>query len=137
MNVKHLDHLNLTVTDLDESIAWYHRVFAFEPVEEGQQGQTRWAIIRSGEALLALYEHPGRHVADDDEARVGRIHQLNHFGLRITDRAAWERTAADNALTWSYPSPVAWPHSTAWYVLDPSGHEIEVALWEEDRIAFS
>jgi catechol 2,3-dioxygenase-like lactoylglutathione lyase family enzyme len=30
-----LDHLNLTVRNLEESIAWYGRVFGFKKVEGG------------------------------------------------------------------------------------------------------
>ena len=35
MTIKHLDHLNLTVNNLAESVAWYARVLGFELVEQG------------------------------------------------------------------------------------------------------
>jgi hypothetical protein len=68
--------------------------------------------------------------------RERRLHGINHFGLRITDRAAFEATVERERLEFSYPSPVRWPHSTAWYVLDPTGYEIEVACWDDDRVSF-
>ncbi len=30
MNLKNIDHLNLTVANFDETVAWYGRVFGFE-----------------------------------------------------------------------------------------------------------
>lgn len=35
-----------------------------------------------------------------------------------------------------YGGEVRWPHWSSWYVLDPMGYEIEVALWEGDQVAF-
>ena len=60
MKVEHLDHLNLSVRDFEESVAWYGRVFGFELVEEDVQEGVRWGVIRSGEAMLCIYEHPER-----------------------------------------------------------------------------
>jgi hypothetical protein len=30
-----------------------------------------------------------------------------------------------------------YPHSTNWYVHDPTGYSIEVVLWDEDQISFA
>ena len=65
-----------------------------------------------------------------------RLHGLSHFGLRIQDRAAWEETVAREQVEVSYGGEVDWPHSSAWYVVDPTGYEIEVALWDDDAVAF-
>jgi catechol-2,3-dioxygenase len=133
MAVKHLDHLNMSVRDLEESVRWYGRVFGFEPQERGTYDGRPWAILRSGEALLCLYEHRGR--GEPDPEAHGH-HGLSHFGLRITDRVAWEATVAREKVPVQYGGAYDWPHSTAWYVTDPTGHEIEVALWQDDRIRF-
>ena len=51
LRLRHLDHLNLSVTDLAQTRDWYARVFGFELVEEGVQDDgTPWAILRSGDA---------------------------------------------------------------------------------------
>ena len=136
MRVKHLDHLNMTVTDLAESADWYRRVFGFEKVEGGVYEGRPWGILRAGDALLCLYEHPGWRVPDEDERERGRLHGLNHFGLRILDREAWEETVRREGVEVRYGGEVRWPHSSAWYVTDPSGYEIEVALWDGDRVSF-
>ena len=71
----------------------------------------------------------------EDLDATGR-HGVRHFGLRVTDGEAWERTLRRERLELFWDSPVQYPHSTSWYVKDPDGYEIEVALWNEDRVAF-
>lgn len=137
MSVTRLDHLNLTVRDFEETAAWYRRVFGFEVVERETDAQGRpWGVLRAGDALLCVYEHPEFRFEDAD-ARAGRgVHGVNHFGLRIDDREAWERTMAREGIVPAYGGPVDWPHSTAWYVEDPTGYEIEVALWSDGAVRF-
>jgi catechol 2,3-dioxygenase-like lactoylglutathione lyase family enzyme len=132
--VKSLDHLNMSVRDLAESVEWYRRVFGFEVVEKGVlEGGRPWAIVRSGDAMLCLYEHPERKTPDPDEHGH---HAPSHFGLRIEDRAKWEETVERERVAVGYGGAVRWPHSTAWYVEDPTGYEIEVALWDDDVVRF-
>lgn len=134
-NVKHLDHLNLTVESFDETVDWYRRVFDFELVQEEVTDRgVRWGVIRSGDAMLCIYERPNK---EPPRAYEDRAHTIRHFGLRITDRAAWEETMEREKLELGYGgAAVRWPHSTAWYVEDPTGHEIEVALWDDDTVRF-
>lgn len=136
MTVAHLDHLNLSVRDLDETVAWYGRVFGFEVQETGVYKGAPWAILRSGEALLCLYEYPERELLDGVGLRERAIHGFNHFGMRITDQAAWEALLEREQIPVEYDGLVRWPHSKSWYVLDPTGYEIEVALWDGDRVSF-
>jgi len=128
-----IDHLNLTVRDFDETADWYRRVFGFAVVEEERdEGGLRWGVLRCGDALLCIYEHPELRMEDEPEG----LHRVNHFGLRITDRAAWEATMKREGVVPGYGGAVRWPHSTAWYVTDPTGWEIEVALWDGGQVRF-
>jgi catechol 2,3-dioxygenase-like lactoylglutathione lyase family enzyme len=137
MSVTHLDHLNLTVRDFEETAAWYGRVFGFEIVEREIDAQGRpWGVLRAGDALLCIYEHPEFRFEDNDARRGRHAHGINHFGLRIADREAWEKTMEREGIVPAYGGPVSWPHSTAWYVEDPTGYEIEVALWDEKTPRF-
>ena len=137
MYVKQLDHLNLTVRDFEETASWYHRVFGFDLVERGVRQGRRWGILKSGEALLCIYEHPElQRPADEDGAGSG-FHHINHFAFRITDSKKWQETMARQKVSVAYGGPVRWNHSTAWYVEDPSGYEIEVACWDGDQVSFS
>ncbi|MBC8365835.1 VOC family protein [bacterium] len=134
--IKQLDHLNLSVRDFRESVDWYGRVFGFKLVEEGMQDGLPWGVIRAGEAMLCIYEHPGLELPDRFEVRRRGLHGLNHLGLRITDEAAWLASAERESVEILYDGVIHWPHSKAWYVKDPTGWEIEVALWDNDRIEF-
>jgi catechol 2,3-dioxygenase-like lactoylglutathione lyase family enzyme len=133
VSVKNQDHLNMSVRNLAESVDWYGRVFGFTKVEDGVIEGRPWAILRGGEALLCLYEHPKRK--DPDPAQHGH-HGLAHFGLRIDDRASWEDTVAREKVEVDYGGAFPWPHSTSWYVSDPTGYTIEVALWDGDQVRF-
>jgi catechol 2,3-dioxygenase-like lactoylglutathione lyase family enzyme len=131
--IQKLDHINMSVDNASQTIAWYQRIFGFEVVERGVQEDLPWAIIRANDALLCIYEKP-RTPFEDRFTRS--IHGVNHFGLRIDDRAAWEQVIEAEGVEVRYGGPVVWPRSVAWYVIDPTGYEIEVALWHNDAIAF-
>ena len=137
MQVKHLDHLNITVKNLNTSKDWYRRVFSFNTVEEGSRKGKRWAIIRAGEALLCLYENPSRIFLDVDELENREIQTINHFSLRIMDRSAWENTVRREGIPVQFGGAYAYPHSTSWYINDPTGYEIEVVYWNDDIVSFS
>ena len=90
MNVRQLDHLNISVSSFDETADWYRRVFGFEVVQDETDADgVRWGVLRAGDAMLCIYEHP--ELTYEHHREQGR-HGINHFGLRITDRAAWEET---------------------------------------------
>ncbi|MCL4730929.1 MAG: VOC family protein, partial [Planctomycetes bacterium] len=127
MQVRQLDHLNLSVADFERTAQWYGRVFGFAVVEQGVRDGRRWGVLRAGDALLCVYEHPELKFADSEQLAERGFHGLAHLGLRITDRAAWLRTLETEKLEhlyWRYP------HSETWYVTDHTGWEIEVALWD-------
>jgi len=125
MFVKQLDHLNLEVDNLDQSIDWYGRVFGFQVVESGRTHR-RFAILRAGDAMLCLYQ-----------GKTEKGSGLNHFAFRITDRHAWEEKMRSLNISVSYgDGEIRYPHSSSWYVKDPSGYEIEVVAWDNDEVRF-
>ncbi|MEZ4318439.1 MAG: VOC family protein [Myxococcota bacterium] len=133
MLVKHLDHLNLTVRDLAETIAFYGRLFDFEVVERGVYDGAPWAILRGGDAMLCCYEHAS---FESVRPKIAHVHGVNHLSFRIADRAAWEQRVRSEQPELLYGGVTRWPHSTSWYVADPSGYEIEVAAWDDDTVRF-
>lgn len=133
MNVEMLDHLNMTVRDVEESATWYGRVFGFETVEQGDWHGQPWRILKSGEALLCIYQVPGRGapaLAAHDR------HAIKHFGFRVQDRERWAKTVELEGLELHYGGVIDYPHSQSWYVRDPNGYEIEVAAWDDGRVVF-
>ena len=136
--VSNLDHLNLTVRDLAESLRFYSDLFGFEPVErfDPTSGDPYpWVIVRSGEAMLCLYEHPNLATAPRyPEAPI--VQEVRHFALRIRDGAAFARLVQERRLPLVFGEPIRWPHSTSYYIEDPTGHQIEVVAWDDDTICF-
>jgi catechol 2,3-dioxygenase-like lactoylglutathione lyase family enzyme len=137
MKIKHLDHINMTVHNFKASADWYQRVFGFEIVEEGVQDGRPWGIIKSGEAMLCMYESPSRSFDNRFELAENGRHGVSHFAFRIQDRKAWTDTVAEQKLEILYDGEVVWPGSTSWYLADPTGYEIEVALWKNDTISLA
>ncbi|MFT5315527.1 MAG: catechol 2,3-dioxygenase-like lactoylglutathione lyase family enzyme [Candidatus Krumholzibacteriia bacterium] len=136
MKLKNIDHVNITVANFDETVAWYGRVFGFELVEEAMQDDTRWGVIRQGDVMLCIYEYPDCALEDRFAMRKRGLHGINHYGVRITDGAEWEAIVEREKLNVLYGGPIRWNHNTSWYVADPTGWEIEVALWDDDTIRF-
>lgn len=134
MPVKQLDHLNLTVRSFAESAEWYGRLFGFKVVEEGLRNGRPWGVLRSGEALLCLYENPERQFIDGDELENRSLHGINHFSFRITDPQLWKQTMQRHDVRVEYGGAVRYSHSTSWYVIDPTGYEIEVVSWDSDQV---
>jgi len=132
--VSQLDHLNLTVKDVQQSVDWYYRVFGFELVESGIKNGIRWGIIRAQDALLCMYEYPD-WLATEARNRH-KIHGVNHFGLRISEPARWEEKIRENDIQVFYGGAIEYPHSTSWYIADPTGYEIEVAYWPNGQPHF-
>jgi catechol 2,3-dioxygenase-like lactoylglutathione lyase family enzyme len=137
--IKHLDHLNLTVNNLDQSEQWYAALFGFERVEAGVWHETQWRILRAGDAMLCMYEHPELTAPP---VLVGRRapqqhHLVKHFALRLHDEADFLARVEATGATLGYGGRVDWPHSSAWYVKDPSGYEIEVVRWHDDAARFT
>lgn len=129
------DHLNLSVRDFAEAAAWYQRVFGFEIVESGNMSDGQpWGILRSGDSMLCIYEQ-GQLLAVGDNPDSDRFHRVFHYGIRLRDEAAWTARIRDEGIT-TYNSPIRYPHSTSWYVKDPTGHVVEVAFWDNDRVSF-
>ncbi len=124
------DHLNLSVRDLAETEDWYRRVFGFDRVEAGVWDGVPWAVLRSGDSMLCVYERPDLGPPGSD----GRSHRIRHAGFRIRDEAAWRTVLEREGLEFEF---VRHPRSRSWYVNDPTGHEIEVSLWDGDRVAFA
>ena len=133
--IKHLDHLNLSVHNLQESITWYQQVFGFQYVEGGTNHGIKWAIVRSGEAMLCMYECPEHESPTPHQDNTLQIH---HFAFRIEDEQQWCETLHKYNIPLDYGDGVIeYPHSKSWYVADPSGYQIEVVLWNQDTISFA
>ena len=120
-----IDHVNLTVRNLEESVEWYKKIFGFEKLESGiSEIGKKWAIVGFEDSMIAMSEHAQRSPAIK---LAGDAHRIYHFGLRIPDANEWRLKVRLNNLKLKYGGEVEYPFSRSWYIQDPSGHEIEVS----------
>ena len=90
MKVK-LDHVNISVNNLHETIEWYGKVFGFELVESGKTSKGNdWGIIAINDSMICMTEYKEKIAADEYDDSPA--HQIYHFGLRITDQDLWRQT---------------------------------------------
>lgn len=134
--VQRLDHLNLTVTSFRESARWYEALFGFEIVEEETTDGVHWGVLKAGDTMLCLYEHPEFRQLDRFQLADAGLHGMAHFALRITDAETWQARAAQLQVEILYDGLVRWPHSNSWYIQDPTGYEIEVVSWDGEQVVF-
>jgi glyoxylase I family protein len=86
-----LQHVAITVSDLQKSTEWYSRLFGADPVldedeEGGEFHHTVYAL--DGGLLFGLHTHQGRESKDRfDEHRTG----LDHVGFALSGTAELEQ----------------------------------------------
>lgn len=126
IRVDAIDHVNLSVADLERAMRFYQEVFGFRVAEDGRSRTEAPYVIMSagGRAFLALHEHP-------DAGRPSRPF-VNHWGFVVGDLDAVRRRldAHDIAIQGADTESGGirqWAHSRSIYVYDPDGHEIELA----------
>lgn len=122
-----LEHVNLTVRDLERSVAWYRELLGWDVRWEGkatgEEGLVRAAHVGDARCYLALFEAEQPGAVGADYGHAG----FNHFGLVVDDLAATRARAVALGVT---------PHveyeyepGRRFYVHDPDGIEIELVAY--------
>ena len=117
-----IEHVNITVSDLQKSIDFYSDLFGFQlrwrsPPDDIEQPAAHVGDERS---YIAMFEAPRSGRADADYDRVG----LNHFGLVVEDLARYRTRLGELGVE---------PHlerdyepGRRLYFYDPDGIEVEL-----------
>lgn len=119
-----LEHVNLTVRDLEHSIAYYRELLGLSLRWRGtatsDEGVVRAAHVGDERCYLALFEAGRPGAVSPDYARPG----LNHFGFVVEDLAAARaRAVALGSVPHFEPDYEPGPRL---YVFDPDGIEVEL-----------
>lgn len=131
-----LDHLNMSVRNLEESVLWYKNVFGFEVAETGvSSAGLKFAIVALNDNMLAMYEIAGKEKPNLKYSDPN--YQIFHFGLRVNDLNSWLNKIEDFNIEFRPMDIVNYPNSKSWYLADPSGHEIEVSWTGGEVLRFS
>jgi lactoylglutathione lyase len=123
IGISRIDHINMRVNNLAETIEFYGTNFGFEMKIDKRinDEQEPWVILGLKDvAYLCLYEHPDKTISEE-------ALRISHFGFAIEDfDSALDKLRANN-VTILYGGALDWPKSRSIYIKDPSGHEIELA----------
>lgn len=132
-----LEHINLTVSDLNRSIDFYSRVFGFTVRWQGQSNNGKPAAhVGDDRCYLALF------LARDTTPHQRKSYDsigLNHFGFVVEDIDAIKRRLSEAGIT--HHSEQTYDPGRHVYFLDPDGIEVELVQYAEhenpapDRVA--
>ncbi|MCE2615090.1 MAG: VOC family protein [Nitrosopumilus sp. (ex Thoosa mismalolli)] len=115
-----IDHINMNVKNLDDSIAFYKNLFGFE-IRKADNSQNKLdapsKIIGNDSIKLCLYEVP-------DMSTKGGI---AHFGFSIENFDDILQKCKEFNVQVLYDGPIDWEKSRSIYIVDPSGYELELS----------
>jgi catechol 2,3-dioxygenase len=127
-HVRHIDHVALTVKDVDRSIAWYRDVLGLERRHQQAWGNVP-AFMYAGETALALFP------ADTSDPMPGPDNGnttiMRHLAFQV-DRTNFLSAQAElrgRAIRFNFEDHQI-SHSI--YFNDPDGYEIELTTYELD-----
>jgi catechol 2,3-dioxygenase-like lactoylglutathione lyase family enzyme len=114
--VNGIDHLNMEVINLNETVEFYNQLFGFTVKKEQPEENSK--IIGNEKVKLCLYEIKDFH----GYTKKG----FHHFGLHIENFDDVMQKCTDMGLEIFYGGPLKWEKSTSIYIKDPNGYEIEL-----------
>ena len=114
-----IDHVNMKVKDLAESVSFYSGLFGFEVKQEENSNKAGVPskIIGNHSIKLCLYEVP------DMKPEGG----IAHFGFHIDNFSEVIGKCKKLGVQVLYGGEVDWEKSHSVYIVDPSGYEIELS----------
>ena len=113
-----IDHVNMKVKDLEQSVKFYKNLFGFEIKQEENANKldAPSKIIGNDAIKLCLYEVP-------DMSSDGGI---AHFGFNVTNFNEIIEKCKELGVEILYGGTVDWEKSKSVYIVDPSGYELEL-----------
>ena len=115
-----IDHLNLTVKNLDETCKFWKNLLGFELLQDIPEQKGK--IIGNKNAMLTLYE--GSNFSK--YVKTG----FNHLSFHIENFKEAESLCKKMNLKIEYGGIIEWEKSRSIYINDPNGYEIELAeVW--------
>jgi len=128
-----LEHANLTVQDIDESVRFLQAAFPdFEIRREGLNDGRRWLHIGTDDTYMALNE--ARRPAAGDRVPYDGRPGINHLGYEVDDVDALRaRLAAAGFTDSTYPN--SHPHRKRVYFNDAEGNDWEFVEYLSDDVA--
>jgi predicted enzyme related to lactoylglutathione lyase len=113
-----IDHVNMKVKNLEQSVKFYKNLFGFEIKQEENANKldVPSKIIGNDAIKLCMYEIP-------DMSPEGGI---AHFGFNVANFNEIIEKCEELKVEVLYGGIVDWETSKSVYIVDPSGYEIEL-----------
>lgn len=129
-------HTGISVANLDESIAWYHKMFGFEVVSRNTQDanpKMTFALLRRGDCYIELFQvvdgKPLPEYRRDPTADL-YVHGIKHFAFQVKDAraaaAALKAKGAEIAM-----GPVENDRVVFVFIRDNSGNAFEMIQFKD------
>ncbi len=120
-----IEHVNLTVSDLERSIDFYSELFDFRLRWRNRRdtGEQPAAHVGDDRSYLAFFEAPKPGQVDVDYDKVG----LNHFGLVVPDLAPYRSRL--HTLGVEPHLERTYDPGERLYFFDPDGIEVELVAY--------
>ncbi len=117
LKISNIDHMNLNVKNLNESLNFYNQLFGMEVKEQGVSESGRKFVITGlkDKLYLALYE----------DSHLEEPH-INHFGVHVENFDEVKDRLEQLGIPINYGGAVNWGKSKSIYINDPNGLEIEL-----------
>jgi catechol 2,3-dioxygenase-like lactoylglutathione lyase family enzyme len=128
----HVDHIGLSVADLDAQLAWYEEAFGFDIAMRFEVPHLglRGGFLRGPDAIaIELLERTGSRHADPAASPADALLTQGwaHVCFRVDDLdAAFARLVSAGAAVISAPGPSPEPGVRFTFVTDPEGNFIEL-----------
>jgi len=119
VNARRMDHVNISVRDLDASAGFYAALLGIELKEQGDNGTTRWCILGAPDRFYVCLCEVGSGNFEPKD-----IH-INHVGFVVDDIDETVRRIRALGLPLEFGKTLDWPRSRSAYVKDPDGILIE------------
>ncbi|UBH16592.1 VOC family protein [Macrococcus armenti] len=122
IEVKLIDHIQLDVGNLEESIDFYERVFNFKLIEIGVRATTRWAIVgNENQIFLCMHEYK-EGIGIPNEGL-----EITHFGFIVDNFNTTLNRLKNLEVQLFYNHTVDYHSSRSIYFLDPNGYKLEIS----------
>jgi catechol 2,3-dioxygenase-like lactoylglutathione lyase family enzyme len=126
--VSHIDHVAVSVRDLDSSVQWYQAVLKLEMrFQEVWKGEP--VMLCAGDTCLALFQAEASRIglSPDKKMSLG----LRHIAFRVSQEGfqKFQTELRERGIVFRFEDHEV-SHSI--YFSDPDGHQLEITTYEID-----
>ena len=111
--IKGINHITLSVKDVDQSFEFYTQILGFKPVAKWPKG----AYLLAGDLWFCLFL--------DDNTRKSKLPEYTHIAFTISEqnfKVMSERIKKSGAKVWQENRT----EGDSLYFVDPNGHKLEI-----------